>query len=193
MTDIPGREQMTTGRAALLGLMDRYLAGLMDPSISLLEVHKLMYLLQAIGEPLSLRYVKAPFGPYAENLRHVLRDIEEYLISGYANGGAAPDEQLTLVPGAVDDAEAFLEAHPATHKRFDRVVHLVDGFETPFGLELLATVHWVATQEQAQDHESLLRAIYAWAPRKRQYTPAQIELAEERLRSEGWLASTTVP
>lgn len=183
---------MTAGRAALLSLMNRYLAGLMDPSISLLEVHKLMYLLQAVGEPLRLRYVKAPFGPYAENLRHVLRDIEGHLISGYADGGDAPDKQLTLVPGAVDDAEAFLEAHPATHERFDRVVRLVDGFETPFGLELLATVHWVATQEQAQDHESLLRATYAWAPRKRQFTAAQIELAAERLRSEGWFASTTV-
>ena len=79
------------------------------------------------------------------------------------------------VPGAVRDAESFLEAHPATHERFDRVVRLVDGFETPFGLELLATVHWVATQEHAEDHERILQATYAWGPRKRQFTPAQIE------------------
>jgi O-acetyl-ADP-ribose deacetylase (regulator of RNase III) len=182
--------QMTAGRAALLGLMNRYLGALMDPSISLLEVHKLMYLLQSAGEPLRLRYVKGPFGPYAENLRHVLREIEGHLISGYADGGDAPGKQLALVPGAVSDAESFLEAHPATHERFDRVVRLVDGFETPFGLELLATVHWVATQEHAEDHESILRATYDWSPRKRQFTPSQIEIAEERLRSEGWLASS---
>lgn len=191
MTDTPGRGQMTAGHAALLSLMNRYLAALMDPFISLLEVHKLMYLLQAAGEPLRLRYVKAPFGPYVENLRAVLRDIKEHLIWGYADGGDASDKQLALVPGAVDDAEAFLEAHPATHECFDRVVRLVNGFETSFGLELLATVHWVVTQEQAQDHESLLRATYAWAPRKRQFTPAQIELAAERLRSQGWLDSAT--
>jgi hypothetical protein len=29
---------MTPGRAALVGLMDRYLAGLLDPSVSLLEI-----------------------------------------------------------------------------------------------------------------------------------------------------------
>jgi len=185
-SDVP---KMTAGRAALLGLMNRYLAALMDPSISLLEVHKLMYFLQAAGEPLRLRYVKAPFGPYAENLRHVLRDIEGHLISGYADGGDTPGKQLALVPGAVRDAESFLEAHPTTHERFDRVARLVDGFETPFGLELLATVHWVATQEQAKDREGILRATYAWGPRKRQFTPAQIDLAAERLRSEGWLAS----
>src|SRR6187431_1687661 len=33
--------KMTPGRAVLLGLVEKYLAGLMDPSISLLEVHKL--------------------------------------------------------------------------------------------------------------------------------------------------------
>ncbi len=192
MTHPPGRmPKLTAGGAALLGLMDRYLAALMDPSISLLEVHKLMYFLQAAGEPLRLRHVKAPFGPYAENLRHVLRDIEGHLISGYADGGDMPDKQLALVPGAIQDAESFLEAHPATHERFDRVVRLVEGFETPFGLELLATVHWVATQEQAQDHENIVRATYAWGPRKNQFTVMQIDLAAERLRSEGWLAVGT--
>lgn len=185
--------KMTAGRAALLGLMNRYLAALMDPSISLLEVHKLMYFLQAAGEPLRLRYVKALFGPYAENLRHVLRDIEGHLISGYADGGDAPDKQLALIPGAIQDAESFLEAHPVTHERFDRVARLVEGFETPFGLELLATVHWVATQEQARAEEQILRATYAWGPRKRQFTPVQIGLAAERLRSEGWLSQNRLP
>lgn len=189
-SDVP---KMTAGRAALLGLMDRYLAALMDPSISLLEVHKLMYFLQAAGEPLRLCYVKELFGPYAENLRHVLRAIEGHLISGYADGGDAPGKQLALVPGAIRDADSFLEAHPATHERFGRVVRLVEGFETPFGLELLATVHWVATQEHAQDLEGIVRATYAWGPRKRQFTPGQIDLAVERLRSEGWLAAGTSP
>ena len=67
------RPTMTPGRAALLGLMDRYLAGLLDPFISPLEVHKLMYFMQEAGEPLRLRLAKGPYGPYAENLRHVLR------------------------------------------------------------------------------------------------------------------------
>jgi O-acetyl-ADP-ribose deacetylase (regulator of RNase III) len=190
-TDRPNRStevpKMTAGRAALVGLMNRYLAALMDPAISLLEVHKLMYFLQVAGEPLRLRYVKAPYGPYAENLRHVLHDIEGHLISGYADGGDAPDKQLSLVPGAVSDADAFLKSHAATHERFDRVARLVEGFETPFGLELLATVHWVATQERAVSKLDLERATYAWAPRKRQFSPAQIALAAEHLRAERWL------
>lgn len=42
----------TPGRAVLVGLVERYLAGLMDPSVSLLEIHKLLYLAQEAGEPL---------------------------------------------------------------------------------------------------------------------------------------------
>lgn len=183
--DVP---RMTPGRAALVGLMRRYLAGLLDPSISLLEVHKLMYFLQVAGEPLRLRYVKAFYGPYAKNLRHVLRDIEGHLVAGYINRGDPPDQQLALLPGAVADAEAYLKAHPATHGRFERVARLVEGFETPFGLELLSTVHWVATEEHAQNNGDIMRATYAWGSTKHQFTATQIDLAAGRLRSEGWLA-----
>lgn len=179
--------KMTAGRAALVGLMNRYLAALLDPTITLLEVHKLMYFLQASGEVLRLRFVKAPYGPYAENLRHVLRFIEGHLIVGYADGGDAPYTQLALVPGAVRDAEAFLATHPATRERFERVARLVEGFETPFGLELLSTVHWLVTKEQLQAPDALVRAVHDWVPRKRRFTPAQIELAAARLRSEEWI------
>ena len=112
---------MTPGRAALIGLIQRYLGGLMDPFVTLLEIHKLMYFMQEAGEPLKLRYAKAPYGPYAENLRHVLQSIEGYFISGYADGGDAPDKQLELVPGAIADANAFLEGKMKTRVRFDRV------------------------------------------------------------------------
>jgi hypothetical protein len=40
----------------------------------------------------------------------------------------------------------------------------------------------------AQGREDIWRAVYSWAPGKRQFTAAQIDLAAERLRSEGWLA-----
>lgn len=85
---------MTAGRAGLAELMNRYLAGLLDPFVTLLEVHKLMYLMQEAGEPLRLKYQKGPYGPYAENLRHVLQAIEDHLVSGYADGGDAPDKRI---------------------------------------------------------------------------------------------------
>lgn len=186
-----GREvpKMTAGRASLVELIQRYLGGLLDPFVSLLEVHKLMYFMQEAGEPLRLRYVKAPYGPYAENLRHVLNAVEGHLIAGYADGGDAPDKTLSLVPGAVEEAKGFLEQNQTSRDRFERVTRLVEGFESPDGLELLATVHWVMKREIASRHESVAQHVYAWNQHKRQFTPRQLDIAEERLKSQGWVTA----
>jgi O-acetyl-ADP-ribose deacetylase (regulator of RNase III) len=180
---------MTSGRAALVVLMHRYLGGLMDPFVTLIEVQKLMYFMQVAGEPLRLRYIKHHYGPYADNLRHVLTKVEGHLVSGYHDGGDAPDKQLELVPGAVKDAENFLHADVETRTRFDRVGELVDGFETPFGLELLATVHWVVTQESAASSKDAVAKVHAWNERKQRFSPRQIEVAYRTLMSKGWLTA----
>ena len=178
---------MTAGRAALVVLMHRYLSGLMDPFVTLIEIQKLMYFMQEAGEPLRLKYIKHHYGPYADNLRHVLTKIEGHLVSGYHDGGDAPEKQLELVPGAVKDAEAFIDADGDTRNRFDRVGKLVEGFETPFGLELLATVHWVASRENATSTEDAVDKVYAWNDRKKRFSPRQIGIAFETLRAKGWV------
>lgn len=181
--DVPN---MSAGRAALVVLMHRYLGGLLDPFVTLIEVHKLMYFMQAAGQPLQLRFAKAQFGPYAENLRHVLRQVEGHLVTGYADGGDQPNKRLELVPGAVADAEAFLASDIEAKHRFDEVAQLVNGFETPFGLELLATVHWVITQEHASSVTEALELTHRWNDRKRSFSKEQIELAFSTLDRLGW-------
>ena len=178
---------MTASRATLVELMDRYLGGLLDPFITLLEVHKLMYFMQEAGEPLRLKYQKVPYGPYAENLRHVLHAIEGHFVSGYADGGDAPDKQLQLVPGAIEDATAFLQQHADTSTRFDKVAELVDGFESPFGLELLSSVHWIMKNEPVNSVDEVISHTYAWNDRKRQFTLRQIALAVDVLSRKGWV------
>lgn len=178
---------MTPGRAALVSLMHRYLGGLMDPFVTLLEVHKLMYFLQEAGEPLRLKFTKAPYGPYAENLRHVLKEVEGHLVTGYSDGGDAPHKQIELVPGAIEDATAFLARSSDTVDRSRRVSELVKGFESPFGLELLATVHWVASHEQALTPIDAAKRVYAWNQGKRRFSERQIGIAFKTLADRGWL------
>ena len=182
-SDVPN---MTAGRAALVGLMHCYLGGLLDPFITLLEVHKLMYFMQQAGEPLQLNYTKGPYGPYAENLRHVLKAIEGHLVSGYADGGDAPDKQLQLVPGAIEEAITFLKNKVETQARFERVSNLVEGFETPFGLELLSTVHWIVSEERVQTVDDVAARTYAWSDKKKQFSRRQIALAVDVLSRRGW-------
>lgn len=179
--------EMKPGRAALVLLMHRYLGGLLDPFVTLLEVHKLMYFMQESGEGLRLTFTKAPYGPYAENLRHVLHRLEGHMLSGYHDGGDAPSKPLELVPGAVEDALLFLSQQADTRRRLERVTELVDGFESPFGLELLATVHWVATRERAVTPDEAIANTYAWNSHKRQFTERQIRIAYEVLSDKGWL------
>lgn len=179
--------EMTQGRAALLGLMQRYLDGLMDPAISLLQIHKLAYFLQAAGEPLRLKYAKAAYGPYAENLRHVLHHIEGHYLRGYQDGGDAPSKELEILPGAIEKASAFLEESQETRQRFDRVAQLIDGYESSFGLELLSTVHWVKTQENAQTAADTIALVHSWNRQKVKFSPEQIAIAIDTLEAQAWL------
>lgn len=180
--------KMTAGRAALVELMHHYLGGLLDPFVTLLEVHKLMYFMQEAGEPLKLRFTKAPYGPFAENLGHVLKAVEGHLVSGYADGGDAPDKQLQLVPGAYEEAASFLGQTEGARDHFARVTRLIEGFESPFGLELLSTVHWVAKYERPDSFEELVTKIHDWSARKRAFTERQIELAARALLSQKWFS-----
>jgi hypothetical protein len=140
-----------------------------------------------------LKYQKGPFGPYAENLRHVLNAVEGHFISGYADGGDAPDKPLELVPGAVEDAVAVLERSADTRKRFDRVADLIEGFESPFGLELLSTVHWVIENEDVKTVEDVVAQTYEWNSRKKRFSERQIALAADVLSRKNWVDNRFEP
>lgn len=180
--------RMTEGRAALVGLVRKYLAAALDPTVTLLEVHKLMYFMQEAGEPLRLQFEKGPYGPYGVNLRHVLSHIDGHFINGYGDGSDRPDKQIVLSPSACDQAAAFLVDRQTTQERFDRVADLIEGFETPFGMELLATVHWVATREGATQPDEAANRCYEWNDRKRMFSRRQIEAAWDALTQKGWIA-----
>jgi len=187
------RPRMTPGRAALIGLLDRYIGpGL---GVTPLEIQKLMYFLQVAGEPLRLRYDAAKYGPYAENLNHVLQAVEGHFLRGYGDRSQRVHdaEPIELMPGAKEHAQTLLADHPETRERFDRVAQLVEGFESPYGLELLATTHWVAMEhdEAKNDPKVADQLVRAWSARKANlFTPRHIHLAWSRLQSLGWLTTS---
>jgi len=184
---------LTVGRAALLVLMRRYLAAVMDPFVTLLEIHKLMYFMQEAGEGLKLQYQKGPFGPYARNLRHVLNLMEGHFITGYGDAEDNPDRQINLIKEVLPQAESFLEDHPETGSHFKKVVELISGFETPFGMELLSTVHWVASREGATTSDDAISKTYSWNTHKRMFQEKHIRLAGDILAQKGWLEQHAKP
>ena len=182
------KPKMTVGRASLLGLMKRYLQGLMDTQITLLELQKLMYFMQEAGEPLRLKFIKGLYGPYATNLKNVLHHIDNHFITGYGDGGDNPEKPLEYLPEAVEEAEKFLASHTDTNEHFDRVVDLIQGFESPYGMELLATVHWLATKDNAKDIEDVVKKVGEWSSRKAEIIQEKhIKIAYNLLTQKKWL------
>ncbi|NQT12397.1 MAG: macro domain-containing protein [Planctomycetes bacterium] len=180
------KANMTRARALFVKLIRKYCVP--GYRLSLLEIQKLAYFLQEAGEPLRLRFVKHNYGPYAENLNHVLQRIEGHFIRGY--GDRSKGARIQLLPRAAEQAEAFLAGDPDAEKRLERVARLIDGFETPYGMELLATVHWVAKDdaEIARDDEAIIERVQNWSQRKRaRFQPDHIRKTAKRFRDEDWL------
>ena len=185
------RPRMTPARALFIKLMETYAA--LDYSRTLLEVQKLAYFLQVAGEPLRLRYEAGSYGPYAHNLNKVMECLEGHYIRGYGDS-QRPDAEIELLPGAVEAAEEFLDSNSESRHRLARVTELIEGFETPYGMELLATVHWVGVtgsregSPPAQDLNGAVEMVHAWNPRKQQIFKAQhVRKAWDRLAALGWL------
>jgi len=174
--------QLTEAIASYIMLLQGYLKGMMDPVVRLLELHKLAYFQQVMGERLNLDFVKYHYGPYARNLRFVLNRLEGHYISGYGDGGDDPKKLLCLLPGAVQDAEKCLATCPSTKNRIAAVLTLVRGFESPDALELMASVHWLVVNEHCSNTESILAGLANWNDKKRRFTKMQVERVLSALR-----------
>jgi O-acetyl-ADP-ribose deacetylase (regulator of RNase III) len=188
------KPKMTIGQAALISLIDRYLKGLLDPFVSLLEIHKLMYFLQAAGQPLRLQYEAKQFGPYAKNLRQVLIRLESHYTQGYGDGKDSPTKTIELLPGAVDDAQNFLLEDAVIRQRMERVTELIEGYEDPVGLELLSSVHWVMRHnpEAKLSADAAATAVHEWNVRKRRTLKTEhLTRAWQHLSDKGWAPTET--
>jgi len=167
------KPSLTRSRALLIKLFELY--RMPGYSLTLLEIQKLAYFLQASGEPLRLHYVKHKYGPYAENLNHVLQRLEGHYLRGYGDRSGRTD--IHLLPTAADEAQTLLDDDCEALRRLNRIGCLIEGFETPAGMELLATVHWVMVhnQEAAADLSVAVNSVQRWSQRKQNlFRPQQI-------------------
>jgi hypothetical protein len=180
------RTQMIPEWAAITALASRY--ALPGYRLTLLEIQKLAYFLQEAGQPLKLEFQKQRYGPYAETLHFVLQPIEGHFVRGY--GDRRRDVSLQIYPEATQEAEVFLKSEDETHARFERVARLIEGYETPYGMELLASVHWIAVHENEQaktNPDAAVAGVLEWNEHKsKTFTSKRIMAAWDRLKSECW-------
>lgn len=186
MKVVSSRPNWTAPRAALIGVLEKY--SVPGYRLSMLEIQKLVYFLQVVGEPMRLQFVKSKYGPYAENIHHLLQRLDGHFIRGY--GDRSRDASVQLIPEAIAEAREILKDNRATQERLERVAKLIEGFETPYGLELLSSIHWLGTENDQvkSDPGEAVRALHAWNEHKRRTFKAEhIQLGWKRLRDHNWL------
>jgi O-acetyl-ADP-ribose deacetylase (regulator of RNase III) len=177
----PAAARLTPARAMLLYLLYKYRA--LGEFASEFAAEKLSYFLQRFGETqLKLDFKKGLYGPYSGKVRHVLYALNGYYIKGYEQKEAKPFESLELVAAKKDEVKNFIDksASQAEKDRLDKVAEFIEGFESPYGLELLATVDFLSHTINLADAESIKREL--WSQRKRDLFPLNhIQLAIDHL------------
>lgn len=192
MQNTTQRPRMTISRAMVLNLLKQYC--ILGYELTLLEIQKLLYFLQEAGEPLKLNFVKYHYGPYADNVRHVLSRFEGHFTIGFGEGKNNPRTPIEILPQALNESEFFLIEHHAQlgeyHSRLERVKKLIIGFESPLGMELLATVHWLIKHEAiaSNNKDEIVKKIQSWNQHKKNtMKPEHIYIAMERLKRDHWI------
>ncbi|AGL20218.1 hypothetical protein [Actinoplanes sp. N902-109] len=189
MPNATSRPPLTPHRALLLTTVSRYLerARLQEvrEGISELEIQKLAYFLQVLGAQLRLRFVRGTYGPYAPAMSRTLDALEGHHLTGIGDRSSRVTEfaPINPLPASVRRAEQVLAGQPAELHRLELLLDLVAGFETPYSLELLATVHFAAGHEpETADPEVLAERVAGWSLRKaRMFTARHVAVAAGRL------------
>ncbi|MGB3293154.1 MAG: macro domain-containing protein [Phormidesmis sp.] len=188
MTVATSKPEMTAARATLIRVLELY--GLSGYRTSRIEIQKLAYFLKAAGEPAlqKLEYQRFHYGPYAHDLNHALQRMEGHYLQGYGDG--SDRAQIKILPAGHTAALDFLAQEQQAEQYLTQVSQLIEGFETPYGMEMLATLHWVAQEDPqaAQDTQVAIARVQEWSDRKKNlFKPRHLEIAWDHLKATGWL------
>ncbi|MGA3309266.1 MAG: macro domain-containing protein [Xanthobacteraceae bacterium] len=193
-----GVEKLTPTRALVAELVRRY--WILGIECSLLEIQKLAYFLErsiqklGLQNPLDLRFEADKYGPYAPRLAHLLDGLDgSYLHCGKRLGDASPLDVIWFEDSKRDKVAAYLGSGEAKLYApvLEQTSKLIDGFESPLGMELLATIDWLIQHDKVQpERDAVKAALKNWsggpesAERKqRLFEDRLIDLALLRLTS----------
>lgn len=165
-----GTDTLTPARTLLLEAIRRY--GTLDGACSLIQVLKLVYFMTRVCEgmklasPFRLEFKPNIYGPYADNLRHAVRNMEgSFLNCDKPIADASPSDLIYLDDARKDRIKAHLNSAEMRtwHTVLDQACAVWEGFETPFDIELLATVDWLQSQStRVLSVPELMHGIKHW-------------------------------
>lgn len=174
---------MTIPRAILvktLGDFEKFFGG----HFTKLSVQKLSYFLQVLGVNFNLQFQKDQFGPYSEKLSIALRKLEK---SNYISGYTDTDPKITARSSAYTMADEYLinQSNSDHEAIINKLSNLIEGYESPYGMELLASVHYLYSNEGIKTVNETLKAFKEWNTHKKSsFGLKEINSALDRLKSD---------
>lgn len=174
---------LTVGRATMMvafAELEKYFGG----HLTRLTAQKLAYFLQVLGVDFGLKFSKRQFGPYSERLHDAFKAMES---KQYIQGYSSDDKTVIVTPATYAAADDFLKSELVdTTDLVSKLSFLIDGYETPYGMELLSSVHFLSVAEGITTQPEMSEALEAWNEHKRESFPRDaVSAALERLKADG--------
>jgi O-acetyl-ADP-ribose deacetylase (regulator of RNase III) len=188
-----GAEKLTPARALVAELVRRY--WVLGIECSLLEIQKLTYFLNReirgadLHDPLRLTFAAERYGPYADRLRHLLDALDgSYLHCERRISDAKYSDAIWFNDAKKERVAAYLKSEGKAYlPALEKTSELIDGFESPHGMELLATVDWILGHEGcAPTVDGVREGLHQWPDnagerKQRLFDDRMLRMAIDRL------------
>ena len=163
------RVKLTPARAMLLSVL--YESVRNGEFVSEFSAEKIAYFLQRFGarDVFKLEYQPNFYGPYSGKVKHVLYYLNGSYIMGYSSKDKKPFEELGLVPDAEKEVNEFLQQQEnhVHNNVVEKTKKFLNGFYSPFGLELLSTIDFIMQNKQTTTEEVIMEELGKWSDRKK--------------------------
>jgi O-acetyl-ADP-ribose deacetylase (regulator of RNase III) len=183
-----GVQELTPARALMAEMIRRY--WVLGIECTYLEVQKLGWFLErtintlGIKDPLNLQFVADKYGPYSDRLRHLLDGLDgTYLHCDKRLSDAGPSDTIWFDEERRNHVDLFFrqEDHRPLAKVLDVTAQKIDGFESPLGMELLATVDWLIEREHCEPNLAGIRSGLSNWPAGTSAAQRKLRLFDDRL------------
>lgn len=182
-----GVQALTPARALIAELIRRY--WILGIECSMLEIQKLAWFLERelkasdLNNPLDLQFQADRYGPYADRLRHLLDDLDgSYLRSEVRIADASPRDVIVFDDAKRDRVAAYLRSEAGEYQAaLEQTARRIAGFESPLGLEVLATVDWLLTREGCRPEVADVKAALASWPGGDDAGQRKLRIFDDRL------------
>jgi len=181
-----GVEKLTPARASIAELIRQY--SVLGIECSLLEVQKLGYFLERFNKELNLQSFRFNFqankyGPYSHNLEHMLNELDgSYLHCNKRLADAGPFEPIFFDEAKRARIDLYLQTEGKAYiPAVKETTNLIDGFESPLGMELLATIDWLITEMGTEPSGSAIRERLITWPGGKEAAERKLRLFEDRI------------